>query len=79
MMTFSVSFTNVDGRSRASSHIESFTTKQDTFLGFIPVGPKELRGWNWYQNFMHNFDRLVRVADPSAQIEIIERAGADGR
>lgn len=62
MMTFSVSFANVNGRSRASSHIESFTIKQDMFLGFIPAGPKELRGWNWYQNFMRNLGRLMRVA-----------------
>jgi hypothetical protein len=78
MMTFSVSFASVDGGSQARSRIESFRTKQEMFLGFIPVGPRELLGWNWYQNFMRKFDRAVRAVDPSAQIEIIERAGGNG-
>ncbi len=78
MMTFSVSFADADGRSLVRSRIESFRTRQDMFLGFIPAGPKELLGWNWYQNFMRNFDRAVRAADPSAQVVIIERVGNGG-
>lgn len=79
MLTFSVSFENVDGRSLANSRIDSFRTRQSMFLGFIPAGPKELIGWNWYVNFMRNFERVVRHADPSAQIEIIERAESNGQ
>ena len=77
-MTFSVSFADTDGRSLVRSRIESFRTRQDRFLAFIPAGPKELLGWNWYQNFMRNFDRAVRAEDPSAQVVIIERVGNGG-
>jgi hypothetical protein len=41
-MTFHVAITDAEGGGTASSHIDSFKTKQDKLLMLIPLGPKNM-------------------------------------
>ncbi len=42
---------------------------------YLPVGRKQLDGWNWYLNFMLNLKDAVLRVDPVAEVHIVEAAG----
>ena len=65
----------VDGGTVLKSEIIYFTTRQEQLLGFIPVGPKKLIGWNAYSTFMQTLQVTVQDADRAAQASIITVAG----
>jgi hypothetical protein len=70
-MTFQVLNEIRDGRSHLPSRISHYKTKQDTFM-FIPVGPKQMLGLKAYRTYMHNLEALVKDADPTASVSVIE-------
>src|ERR1700735_290032 len=67
--------TAADGGRVLKSEIIYFTTRQEQLLGFIPVGPKKLIGWNAYSTFMQTLQVTVQDADRAAQASIITVAG----
>lgn len=76
LMLFSVWIDDHEsGGGQLYSQIDSFRTSQDAVGGFLPVGRKQLVGWNWYLNFMLNLKAAVLRADPVAEIHIVEAAG----
>lgn len=76
IMTFSVWIVDHEsGGGQLCSQIDSFGTSQDALGGFLPVGPKQLDGWNWYLNFMLDLKAAMLRADPDAEIHIVEAAG----
>jgi hypothetical protein len=76
MMIFSVWIDDHEsGGGQLCSQIDNFRTSQDAIGGFLPVGPKQLDGWNWYLNFMLDLKAAVLRADPVAEIDIVEAAG----
>jgi hypothetical protein len=64
-----------DGGTDLRSQITFFTTRQEQLLGFIPVGPKKLVGWNAYSTFMNTLQVTVQDADRAAQAAIVTVAG----
>jgi hypothetical protein len=60
-----------DGGTVLKSEITYFMTRQEQLLGFIPVGPKKLVGWNEYSTFMRTLQVMVQDADRAAQASII--------
>lgn len=73
LMLFSVwAADHESGGGQLRSQIDQYRTSQSTVGGFLPTGPKQLDGWNWYLNFMLNLEATVKLADPVADIEIVE-------
>jgi hypothetical protein len=64
-----------DGGADLKSEITYFTTRQEQLLGFIPVGPKRLIGWNAYSTFMNTLQVTVQDADRAARTSINTVAG----
>jgi hypothetical protein len=76
VMRFRVRVTSAaEGGTALKSEITYFTTRQEQLLGFIPVGPKKLIGWNAYSTFMTTLQVTVQDADRAAQSSIITVAG----
>jgi len=73
-MTFHVAITDADGGARASSHIDSFKTKQDKLLMMIPLGPKNMMAYKTYRLFMENIRGAITAADTSSRTVITEEA-----
>jgi hypothetical protein len=64
-----------DGGTDLKSEITYFRTRQEQLLGFIPVGPKKLIGWNAYSTFMNTLQVTIQDADRAARTSIITVAG----
>jgi hypothetical protein len=73
-MTFHVVITDADGGAKASSHIDSFKTKQDKLLMMIPLGPKNMMAYKTYRLFMENIRGAITAADTSSRTVITEEA-----
>lgn len=71
-MTFSVDITPLEGRTKLSTTIHTYTTTQQTVLAFIPVSPKKMVAHHTYMQFVHKVANTVRAADASARIAIRE-------
>lgn len=71
-MTFHVSITEADGRATASSHIDSFKTKQEKLFMLVSIGPKEMISHKTYRLFMENFKGEVAAADANSRAVLTE-------
>jgi hypothetical protein len=50
--------------------LDNYRTFQTAFLGFIPVGPKNIGGMALYKKFLHDVSDELRAVDPHAKINI---------
>ncbi|GAB6859505.1 FHA domain-containing protein [Microbacterium xylanilyticum] len=73
LLHFTVTAEAVGGRTRSVSNIEQYRTTQTTLYFVIPVGPKSMEGIGVYRRFMAAFGQAMQAADPTAQIQMIER------
>lgn len=71
-LVFRVNGSQEDGQATIRSEITAFKTRQNTFLG-IPMGPKDLVSYNWYENFMLDLEDAVLALDPEAEVFIEEQ------
>lgn len=63
-MTFSVSITESDGRTRVLTTIHNYMTTRPTAVG-IPVGPTTMVGHHVYVEFLELILRTIKEADPT--------------
>lgn len=73
-MTFHVAIRDADDGAKASSHIDSFKTKQDKLLMLIPLGPKNMISYKTYRRFMENIRAAIAAADTSSRAVLTEKA-----
>jgi len=71
LMTMTAS---VDAGQNGSSYllvtVDSYKTRQQRLLGFIPAGPKQIHGMAPYKRFLETISTKLQGDDPSAQISI---------
>ena len=70
-MNFRVDVSRASQRTYLISRITGFKVRQDTFLGFIPAGPRRLVGWKFYSDFMTNLEDAIYELDANAEVEIL--------
>lgn len=71
-MTFHVAVTDADCGAKASSHIDSFKTKQEKLFMLIPLGPKNMLAYKTYRLFMENLKAAVAAADAKSRAVLTE-------
>jgi len=68
LMQFTLSFSSLgDGRTRATSSIDEYTTTKQTVM-FIPVTPRTMDGFHMYEAWSKRVGEMVRTEDKSARI-----------
>lgn len=72
LMTFTMSVTQDGSGSSVRTKIGGFKTTQPTWM-FIPMGPKSLVGYSHYKRFVTALERELKVADASANGQLVER------
>lgn len=77
-MTFSVDISSDSGRTKLKTTIHTYTTTQQTVIGFIPVTPKKMVAHHTYMQFVHKVANTVHAADSSARITIREGVEVPG-
>jgi hypothetical protein len=50
--------------------LQEYKTNQTAVLGFIPMGPKMIPGYDLYKRFLNAIADEIRGADPSADVTI---------
>ncbi|TSE00805.1 hypothetical protein FOS14_07310 [Skermania sp. ID1734] len=73
-LTFQMQIADSRYGSTGKSYIERYKTSQQTYF-FIPVSPREMRGYGMYKAFIVRLGHAVRAEDPEAHVVIIERPG----
>ncbi|QCV96493.1 hypothetical protein [Acidipropionibacterium acidipropionici] len=54
--------------------LETYKTTQQTYMGFIPAGPKMITGMPPYKNFLNGVSSLISERDRTAQVSIAQAA-----
>jgi hypothetical protein len=71
LCTFTAHADSVDGKTELRvGGLATFKATQSALLGFIPVGPKVIHGFDLYKRLLSAIEASVKAQDPAASIAI---------